>query len=75
MRASVRESIIGLGETMREEEKEIVAREALRESARRAAKARWARTSAEESSRTMKQVAAHRWNKKARKHVAAELVA
>ena len=44
-----------------------IAREAVRESARRAARARWARMSAKECSRTMKQVAAHRWNKKERK--------
>ena len=60
---------------MQQEEKELIAREALRESARRAARARWARVSAKERSRTMKQVAAHRWNKKQRKHVADELVA
>jgi len=60
-----------LGEMMRQEEKERIVREALSESARRAAKARWARMSATERSRTMKQVAAHRWNKKERKQAPA----
>ena len=65
--------IMGEPMSMQQEEKELIAREAVRESARRAARARWARMSAKERSRTMKQVAAHRWNKKERKQ--AKLVA